>query len=41
MLVDDEIFNYWKEIYGCDIEIMRKGILVNEDTHEAIVEVYL
>ena len=41
MLVDEKIWLFWKEKYGCDTEILRYGIMVNEDTEEAIVEVYL
>ena len=41
MLVDEQIFEFWKKEYGCDLDIIRYGILVNEDTEEAIVEIYL
>ena len=41
MIVDENIFNYWSKRYTCDNPVQRIGILVNEDTEEAIVEIYL
>lgn len=41
MIVDEHIFSYWNKRYGCKNPIERAAIIVNEDTEEAIVEIYL
>lgn len=41
MIVNEEIRDYMHSKYGANEEIIRFGILVNEDSEETIVEVYL
>jgi hypothetical protein len=41
MIVDKNIHEYWAKRYGCKVPIERQAIIVNEDTEEAIVEIYL
>lgn len=41
MIVDDNIWNYVSDIYGVENDIVRYGIIVNEETEECIVEIYL
>lgn len=41
MIVDENIFNYLVKKYQCNNPVQRIGILINEDTEEAIVEIYL
>ena len=41
MIVDQTIFEYWTKRYECENPIERYGIMVNEDTEEAICEIYL
>ena len=41
MIVDDELFNFWFINYRVDRDITRYGIIVNEETEECIVEIYL
>jgi hypothetical protein len=41
MIVDEFIFLFWLDKYGVDQDIIRYGILINEETEEAIVEIYL
>lgn len=40
MIVDPAIFEFWQAKYTCKNPIERRGIIVNEDTEEAIVEIY-
>lgn len=43
MLVDEFLWNYLKSRYNCkkDEEIKRLGIIVNDETEEGVVELYL
>jgi hypothetical protein len=44
IMVDEFIWNYFKNRYGLkakDHEILRMGIIVNEETEECLVEIYL
>lgn len=42
MIVNEEIFTFFKDKYGINNghEIIRYGIVVNEETDECIVEIY-
>ena len=41
MIVNESIRNYIHSKYGANLEVIRFGITVNEESEEAIVEVYL
>lgn len=41
MIVDEDIWNYVSDNYGVENDILRYGIIVNEETEECIVEIYL
>ena len=41
MIVDEDVWSYVSLRYSSKNDIVRKGIMVNEETDEAIVEIYL
>jgi hypothetical protein len=43
MIVDEDIWKFVSDMYGVKEgkDILRKGIVVNEETEESIVEIYL
>lgn len=41
MIIDDDIWQYVSDKYGCENDILRIGVKTSEESDECIVEIYL